>query len=82
MCLSTDPYFVMLLLATWVISLFQFCCSWVYCVMMPILQVFSSVSTTVFSTFSCDYVEDLEVTLLRADYSISCDEKDYLVYKV
>lgn len=45
-------------------------------------QVFSSVSTTIFSTFSCDYVEDLEVNLLRADYSISCDDKEHLLYQV
>lgn len=45
-------------------------------------QVFSSVSTTVFSTFSCDYVEDLDVSLLRADYSTSCDHPDHRFYKV
>lgn len=45
-------------------------------------QVFSSVSTTVFSAFACDYVEDLDVSLLRADYSISCDHPDHLFYEV
>lgn len=46
------------------------------------LQVFSSVSTTVFSTYSCDYVEDLGMSLLRADYSISCDHPDHSFYEV
>lgn len=45
-------------------------------------QVFSSVSTTVFSTYSCDYVEDLGVNLLRADYSVSCDNSEHLFYEV
>lgn len=45
-------------------------------------QVFSSVSTTVFSTYACDYVEDLDVSLLRADYSISCDHPDHVFYEV
>lgn len=44
--------------------------------------MFSSVSTAVFSTFACDYVEDLDVFLLRADYSISCDHSDHLIYEV
>lgn len=46
-----------------------------------LFQVFSSVSTTVFSTFSCDHVEDLDEHLLRADYSISCDHSDHVFYK-
>lgn len=45
-------------------------------------QVISSVSTTIFSTFACDYVEDLEVNLLRADYSISCDDEGHLLFQV
>lgn len=50
---------------------------------MPVTrQVFSSVSTTIFSTFSCDLVEDLDVWLLRADYSIICHGNDYVIYQV
>eukprot|EP00752_Nemacystus_decipiens_P008583 g7664.t1 len=49
--------------------------------LLVLFLVFSSVSTTVFSTYACDYVEDLDVSLLRADYSISCDTPDHLFYK-
>lgn len=46
------------------------------------LQVFSSVSTNVFSTYACDFVKDLDVSLLRADYRISCDDSVHLFYEV
>ncbi|CAN0196672.1 unnamed protein product [Scytosiphon promiscuus] len=49
--------------------------------LLVLFLVFSSVSTTVFSTYSCDYVEDLGVSLLRADYSISCDHPNHVFYE-
>ncbi|CAN0265527.1 unnamed protein product, partial [Pylaiella littoralis] len=48
--------------------------------LLVLFLVFSSVSTTVFSTYACDFVEDLDVFLLRADYSISCDDPDHFFY--
>ena len=45
-------------------------------------QIFSSVSTTIFSTYSCHFVEDLDMNLLRADFSISCDDDVHLLYQV
>ncbi|CAM9678213.1 unnamed protein product [Pylaiella littoralis] len=50
--------------------------------LLVLFLVFSSVSTTVVSTYVCDDVEDLDESLLRADYSISCDDPKHLFYKV
>ncbi|CAN0240311.1 unnamed protein product [Pylaiella littoralis] len=50
--------------------------------LLVLFLVFSSVSTTAFSTYACDLVEDLDEYLLRADYSISCDDPEHLFYEV
>jgi hypothetical protein len=44
--------------------------------------IFSAVSTVVFQTFSCDYLEVTEESWLRADYSISCDTGKHTAYKI
>ncbi|CAN0479076.1 unnamed protein product, partial [Discosporangium mesarthrocarpum] len=44
--------------------------------------VFSSVSTVIFKTFSCDTIADTNKRYLREDYSISCDTKEYQGYRV
>jgi hypothetical protein len=44
--------------------------------------IFSPVSTVVFQTFACDYVEGTKESWLRADYSISCDSDRYKAYRV
>jgi hypothetical protein len=44
--------------------------------------IYSTVSTVVFQTFACDYLEDTKVSLLRADYSVSCDTDKHTAYKV
>ncbi|CAN0312502.1 unnamed protein product, partial [Discosporangium mesarthrocarpum] len=43
--------------------------------------VFSSVSTVIFKTFSCDTIADTNKRYLREDYSISCDTKEYQGYR-
>ena len=45
------------------------------------LFVYSSVSYTIFQTFSCDELEDGEV-YLRADYSLTCSTTRHSVYRV
>jgi hypothetical protein len=44
--------------------------------------IFSPVSTVVFQTFACDYLEGTDANWLRADYSISCDSATYKAYRV
>jgi hypothetical protein len=44
--------------------------------------IFSAVSTVVFQTFSCDYLEDTKQSWLRANYSISCDTDKHTAYKI
>eukprot|EP00953_Heterococcus_sp_UTEX-ZZ885_P041481 21161-Heterococcus_DN1.PRE.3 len=41
-----------------------------------------AISTVVFQTFSCDYLEDTKESWLRADYSVSCDTDKHTAYKV
>lgn len=47
-----------------------------------VVQVFTSVSTTVFKTFACD--EDIVVgeSFLRADYSISCNTSLHTFFEI
>jgi hypothetical protein len=47
--------------------------------------IYSTVSTTVFQTFSCDTIDDSATTktsYLRADYSIQCGTATHTLYKV
>jgi hypothetical protein len=44
--------------------------------------IFSPVSTVVFQTFACDYLEGTNDSWLRADYSITCDSDRYKAYRV
>jgi hypothetical protein len=44
--------------------------------------IYSPVSTVVFQTFACDYLEGTNSNWLRADYSISCDSATYKAYRV
>jgi hypothetical protein len=44
--------------------------------------IFSPVSTVVFQTFACDYLEGANNSWLRADYSISCESDRYKAYRV
>jgi hypothetical protein len=44
--------------------------------------IFSPVSTVVFQTFACDYLEGTQTNWLRADYSISCDSATYKALRV
>jgi hypothetical protein len=43
--------------------------------------IYSTVSTVVFQTFACDYLEDTKESWLRADYSISCDTDTHAVFR-
>jgi hypothetical protein len=43
--------------------------------------IYSTVSTVVFQTFACDYLDDTKASWLRADYSISCDTDTHIAYK-
>jgi hypothetical protein len=44
--------------------------------------IYSPVSTVVFQTFACDYLEGTQSNWLRADYSISCESHTYKAYRV
>jgi hypothetical protein len=47
--------------------------------------IYSTVSTTVFQTFSCDTIDDkaeVKMSFLRADYSIQCDTPQHKLYKI
>jgi hypothetical protein len=44
--------------------------------------IYSTVSTVVFQTFACDYLEDTKENWPRADYSISCNTDKHTAYKM
>jgi hypothetical protein len=44
--------------------------------------IYSAVSTVVFQTFACDYLEDTKQSWSRAGYSISCDTGKHTAYRV
>lgn len=46
------------------------------------LQVFTSASTVIFTTFACDSEAVEGESFLRADYSISCDTDKHTIFKV
>jgi hypothetical protein len=43
--------------------------------------IFPTVSTVVFQTLACDYLEDTQQNWLRADYSVSCDTAIHKAYQ-
>ena len=49
---------------------------------MTCIQVFTSASTLVFKTFSCDETVREGTSYLRADYSLSCKSRLHTFFKV